>query len=157
MEQEEKQLVCYVIRHGDREIELTELRNYLRDRLPAYMAPSEFVLIDELPLTANGKIDRARLPKAKESVLKLEEDYAPPRNEVEQIITGIWEEILAGQRIVDRIGVNDMEVFQHPTIRGLARYLAEEREKEGAVAKGEDRATIRKNLSRGAKRHSRAN
>jgi acyl-coenzyme A synthetase/AMP-(fatty) acid ligase len=179
---EENRLVGYIVCHDQREIGPGELRNYLKARLPEHMIPASFIMLDELPLTENGKIDRRALLAAKHSGLTSEEVYVPPRNEAEQIITGIWQEIL----MVDRIGVNDnffdlgghsllivkmhnrlhevfetkisvIELFQHPTIRGIAKHIGQGQDQDAAVLKGEDRASMRKKLARRPKQFKQAN
>jgi amino acid adenylation domain-containing protein/non-ribosomal peptide synthase protein (TIGR01720 family) len=77
------------------------LRRFLGERLPDYMVPSGFLLLDRLPLTANGKVDRRALPRLERSAL--DERYVMPRTHVEQVLTEIWMEILG----IDRIGVHD--------------------------------------------------
>jgi amino acid adenylation domain-containing protein len=96
----DKRLVAYVVAEGT--LDGRALRERVRSKLPEYMVPSAFVAIDRLPLTANGKVDRARLPEPKDS---REPTSAPsePRDEVERKLLRIWEEILG----IDRIGTQD--------------------------------------------------
>ncbi len=79
------------------------LREWLGERLPAYMVPHLFTTLDELPLTPNGKLDRSALPEPERRRPELEQPYVPPRNDLERFIAGIWKELLG----VDRVGVRD--------------------------------------------------
>ncbi|MEG8178109.1 amino acid adenylation domain-containing protein [Nocardia terpenica] len=78
------------------------LREYLSDRLPEYMVPSSFVVLDALPLTANGKLDRRVLP-APEGRRALRAELVEPRTPEEQVLAGIWCAVLG----LDRVGVFD--------------------------------------------------
>jgi acyl carrier protein len=78
-----------------------ELRHHLRQQLPDYMIPSAFVLLATLPLTANGKIDRRALPAPTQE--SRAEQYVRPETSVQEVISGIWEELLG----VERIGIHD--------------------------------------------------
>jgi acyl carrier protein len=98
-----KRLVAYVVCAAGAEAPAAaELREYLRGRLPEYMAPSAFVSLSELPLTPNGKVDRKALPEPEVSG-PAEESYVAPRNSVEEVLAGIWAEVLG----VERVGVED--------------------------------------------------
>jgi amino acid adenylation domain-containing protein len=70
-----------------------ELREFLKGRLPEYMLPSTFVLLPQIPLTSNGKIDRSALPEPGQAA-RLERVAVPPRDEVELRLTQIWEDLL---------------------------------------------------------------
>jgi amino acid adenylation domain-containing protein len=96
----EKQLVAYVV--GERE-PAEELRAHLTARLPSYMVPSSFVALDELPLTATGKVDRRRLPELEGSRPGLAVGYVAPRTELEERIAQVWCEVLG----LERVGVHD--------------------------------------------------
>ena len=82
---------------------VADLRNYLKEQLPDYMAPSVFMPLERLPLTSNGKIDRRALPApSRDSVVRTME-YVAPRDEVEEEVARIWSEVLG----VQKVGVND--------------------------------------------------
>ncbi|MEO6194012.1 MAG: amino acid adenylation domain-containing protein [Thermoanaerobaculia bacterium] len=93
----EKRLVAYVA--GD--VAAEELRRSLRERLPEYMVPAAFVKLAALPLTVNGKVDRQALPAPDGQSLDVE--YVAPRTPVEEVLAGIWAEVLG----VERVGVAD--------------------------------------------------
>ena len=98
----DKQLVAYIIPRGSAPA-AGQLRTYLKARLPDYMVPSVFVVLDSFPLTPNGKVDRKALPEPKNSRVALAQAYTAPRNSVEAIIARVWSEILG----VKTIGVHD--------------------------------------------------
>jgi amino acid adenylation domain-containing protein len=97
----EKELVAYVV--GERELRVHDLRAHLTARLPSYMVPSFFVGLDELPLTAAGKVDRRRLPEPEGTRPGLGVGYEAPRTELEERIAQVWREVLG----LDRVGVHD--------------------------------------------------
>ena len=80
-----------------------QLKQSMKTRLPEYMVPSVFVLMDSFPLSVNGKIDRHRLPVPGDIRLSVTTEYTAPRNEIESTLTKIWMQVLK----LDRIGVND--------------------------------------------------
>jgi thioester reductase-like protein len=80
-----------------------ELRAFLAARLPAYMIPSGFVLMNALPMTASGKVDRRGLPEAAMTTATPPGAYAAPRSETERTVAAIWAEMLG----VERVGVHD--------------------------------------------------
>ena len=79
------------------------LRKNLQARLPQYMVPAAFVLMQKFPLTSNGKIDRKALPAFAHETVQLSQDFVSPRTETERVLAGIWAELLK----VERVGVND--------------------------------------------------
>jgi 2-polyprenyl-3-methyl-5-hydroxy-6-metoxy-1,4-benzoquinol methylase/acyl carrier protein len=126
-----------------------QLRGLLEKKLPKYMVPSVFTMLDALPLTPNGKLDRKALPSPGQRQLDLESAWVPPGNEAEQKIAQVWEELLG----VNKVGMDSnffdlgghsllliqagikleqtfarkfpvIEMFRHPTVRLLARYVA---------------------------------
>ncbi len=96
----DQKLVAYIVTSSD-EFTDTVLKQRLTERLPPYMVPSAYVLLDALPLTANGKIDRKSLPMPDRSHAL--ETYAESRNETEQVLVDIWSDILG----LERVGIND--------------------------------------------------
>ncbi len=79
-----------------------ELRAFLGDRLPEYMVPTAFVILDALPLTPSGKVDRRALPEPEESRLSLGTAYVAPRTLLEEALAAMWAELLG----LERVGVN---------------------------------------------------
>ncbi len=94
------QYLCACIT-SDMTVDVTELRTYLQTELPDYMVPSHIMIIDKMPMTLNGKLDRKALPEPSASESSTE--YEPPRNEVEEKMCRIWEKHLE----VGRIGIRD--------------------------------------------------
>ena len=99
----DKRLVAYyTVAEGRQDAGGEQLRLYLISRLPEYMVPGAYVCLEALPLTANGKIDRKALP-APERVAGSGEGYEEPKTAVEEILAGIWGEVLR----VERVGRQD--------------------------------------------------
>ena len=98
-----RMLVAYVVPEPGEEPASGELRAFLRERLPDYMIPSTFVGIDRLPLSPNGKVDRRALPAPDTTKRDIDESFAGPRDHFEEMIVGIWEEVLG----VEQVGVHD--------------------------------------------------
>ncbi|WAJ15635.1 lichenysin non-ribosomal peptide synthetase LicA [Bacillus paralicheniformis] len=95
--------VCaYVVPKQSGEIDLQGLREHLSKHLPDYMIPSHFVELDEIPLTGSGKVDRKALLRHEVSVSGTAE-YAAPRNEYEEKMVGIWQEVLG----TEQVGIHD--------------------------------------------------
>ncbi|CAM1358033.1 amino acid adenylation domain-containing protein [Tenacibaculum xiamenense] len=95
-----KCLVGYVVPNG--ELNKDRLREDLKMSLPDYMIPSLWVELKEMPLTANGKLDKRSLPSPNFSELSTKE-YVPPRNEIEEKLVTIWQELLG----IEKIGIYD--------------------------------------------------
>jgi len=95
-----RSLVAFLTTHNGAAPGNRELRKALQAKLPRYMVPSAFVIVDQLPLTAHGKIDRVALLKLQgrgeeaRARLELEKSQAAPRNAVEQVLSNIWQPIL---------------------------------------------------------------
>jgi len=90
----DKRLVAYVVPKEKNETVGMELRNYLKDRLPDYMVPTNIVLMEALPLTPNGKIDHRALSISGEKRSSRQNSFVAPRNLIELHIAEIWESIL---------------------------------------------------------------
>ena len=142
-------LVAYVVAHNG-DLQTADLRSYLKQRLSEYMVPSSFVVLESLPRTPNGKVDRRALPDD-ESRTESSEVYLAPRSAMERSIATIWQELLK----VEKVGVNDnffglgghslllvnaqskvtealkvkvsmVEMFKYPTVSALAEFLSEQ-------------------------------
>jgi len=96
-------LIAYLVCCTGRRPTINELRENLRQRLPSFMIPAAFVFLDELPLTATGKIDRETLPKPDSTRPPLDESYVRPRGPIEEAIADICSEILN----ISDIGIHD--------------------------------------------------
>ncbi|MGE5215799.1 MAG: AMP-binding protein [Chloroflexota bacterium] len=100
---ERRNLVAYIVANRDYLLTNTELRKFLKTRLPAYMMPSEFVQLESLPLTPSGKLDRRALAKADGMTLATEAPFAAPSSPIEKAVARIWMSVLG----VNRIGLHD--------------------------------------------------
>jgi acyl carrier protein len=99
----DKRLVAYLVPSQEPVPSSSDLRGFLKEKLPNYMVPSAYVALDALPLTPNGKVDRRALPEPEGLRPELETAYVAPRNEIEQTLADIWQELLA----VVQIGIHD--------------------------------------------------
>ena len=98
-----ERLAAWVVRKPEAETDIPELREHIQKTLPAYMVPSVFIFMEQLPLNANGKIDRAALSFDASEHMVETRNYKGPRNQIESILTDIWTEILK----LERIGIHD--------------------------------------------------
>jgi amino acid adenylation domain-containing protein len=155
---EDKCLVVYVVGEESKRLAADELRRYLQEKLPDYMIPAFFVLLDALPLTPNGKVDRRALPAPEESELTTA-DWIAARTPVEEVVLAIYCEILGiGQisihdsffewgghsllaiQVISRIrSVMGVELsvrslFETPSVAGLAKQI------EQKLRSGQERA-----------------
>jgi amino acid adenylation domain-containing protein/FkbH-like protein len=126
-----------------------QLRQLAGEKLPEYMVPSAFVVLESLPLTENGKVDRRALPAPDQLRPELEGNYVAPRTPAEELVAGIWAEVLK----LERVGIHDdffdlgghslnatqvvsrvreafkvemplRALFESPTVEALARTIA---------------------------------
>jgi amino acid adenylation domain-containing protein len=96
----DKRLVAYIVTEGQAASELIgELRGFLKEKLPDYMMPSAFVMLNALPLTPNGKVDRRALPSPDVSGVRVEGEYLPPNTPVEALLARVWAEVLGVERV----------------------------------------------------------
>ncbi|MFN6484862.1 MULTISPECIES: amino acid adenylation domain-containing protein [unclassified Nostoc] len=98
-----KRLVAYVVPLSKSATTVNELRNFAKDKLPEFMVPSAIVLLKELPLSPNGKVDRKTLPAPEQVRSDLIGEFVPPRTPVEEMLTQIWSEVLK----VEKVGIYD--------------------------------------------------
>ena len=97
---EDKAIVAYIV--SEEEINKQSLREFISQSLPEYMIPSYFVDLDTIPLTENGKVDRKALPEVDDTAI-IKNEYVAPRNEIEEQLAQIWQEVLG----IEKIGVLD--------------------------------------------------
>lgn len=100
-ENNEKRLVGYVV--VDAGATVMSLKTHVRERLPEFMVPQAILILESMPLTANGKIDRKKLPLAEDISGQSAREYVAPRTPIEEIVVGIFEEVLK----LDRVGIHD--------------------------------------------------
>ncbi|MDQ0416423.1 fengycin family lipopeptide synthetase D [Croceifilum oryzae] len=100
-DKEEAYLCGYVALAGG-EYSKYELRDFLKSKIPDYMIPAYFVKLDQLPTTANGKVDYRALP-APDMSMDCNENYVAPSNEIEEKLATIWQTVLG----VERVGIQD--------------------------------------------------
>lgn len=119
----EQQLVAYIVAKTANVSGVRALRDFLSQHLPVSMIPTTFVMMDRLPLTVNGKVDRARLPQPA-SQPGSAECFVPPRTPLERQLAEIWQEVLH----VEQVGLTDnfFELGGHSlsVVRMLARMRA---------------------------------
>jgi amino acid adenylation domain-containing protein len=99
----EKRLVAYIVPQPDASPGAGEMRRYLKDRLPDYMVPAAYILIDQVPLTPSGKLDRKALPDPEQATLETGDTFVAPQTLFEEILAGIWADVLG----IDRVGIHD--------------------------------------------------
>ena len=100
---EEKRLVAYVVPRAGRTVTVTDMREQLKTQVPEYMIPAAVVVLERLPLTVHGKVDRRALPAPAEVRPELDATYVAPRTPVETTLAEIWAQVLE----VDRVGIYD--------------------------------------------------
>jgi amino acid adenylation domain-containing protein/non-ribosomal peptide synthase protein (TIGR01720 family) len=98
-----KRLLAYVVPAGETVPGVGELRSHLGEKLPEYMIPSTFVTLDQIPLTANGKVNRRALPRPDNTRPDLAHAFVAPRNEVERTLASIWAQLLN----LSEVGIHD--------------------------------------------------
>ncbi|MFN6461422.1 MAG: amino acid adenylation domain-containing protein [Nostoc sp. DedVER02] len=145
---ESQRIIAYVVPQTGQTLEIPELRSFLESKLPSYMMPAAFVVLETFPLTPNGKVDRKALPEPDTVRPELEAAYQPPQTEVEKTIAEIWQKVLQ----LEDVGIHDnffelgghslllvqvhnqlreifqrdlsvLDLFRYPTINSLANYL----------------------------------
>jgi hypothetical protein len=98
-----KHLVAFLVPNGQPAPTVPTLRRVLVEALPDSMIPSTFVMLDAMPLTPNGKVDRQALSVSDHVQLALESAYVAPRTPIEKVLTEIWAEVLG----LEQVGVHD--------------------------------------------------
>ncbi|WP_378186673.1 amino acid adenylation domain-containing protein [Aquimarina sp. W85] len=137
----EKYVVAYLT---GKDIEIKQVRHYLSKKLPGYMIPTHYLIVDSIPLTPNGKIDKNQLLALEVTKINIT-NYLAPENDIEKQLVTIWEEVLGVSKIgitsdffelgghslkatqilsiIHKefgVSINIQELFTHPTIQNLA-------------------------------------
>ncbi|HVG91212.1 MAG TPA: non-ribosomal peptide synthetase, partial [Alphaproteobacteria bacterium] len=113
-----KQLVAYI----SGEVKVDELKNYLKAKLPEYMVPSIYVMLPELPLNTNGKVDRRALPEVEDGTLPvIEEGAAEPMTPIEELVADLWKEVLGVARVSMRSNFYDLGGHSLLALRVVSR------------------------------------
>ena len=164
-----KTLVAYLVPCVSEAPSVSDLRAYMRERLPEYMVPSAFVVLSALPLTASGKVDVRALPGPEGAGAGGATEYVEPRTETEKQVAAIWQELLQ----VEKVGIHDnffeigghsllmvqaqsklqdifnrelttIELFQYPTVHTLANFLDQGQSEQPAIEESQNRAEVRR-------------
>ncbi|MCC5658518.1 amino acid adenylation domain-containing protein [Nostoc sp. XA010] len=98
-----KHLVAYIVSKSPQEQTIIELRQFLKGKLPQYMIPKAFVILDYLPLTANGKVDHYALKAIDTQSRSIDKAFISPRTPTESTLAKIWAEVLN----VENVGIHD--------------------------------------------------
>jgi hypothetical protein len=99
----DKRLVAYVVPGRETTVTVSQLQDWLKQKLPGYMVPSAFMMVEALPLSPNGKVDRRRLPAPGGDRPALDRTFEAPRTPTEKALAAIWSQLLG----VEPIGVYD--------------------------------------------------
>ena len=144
-----KRLIAYIVaRSKEAGDNITKLRSYLQERLPEYMIPTAFVMLDDLPRTVNGKVDKQALPLTELGVPSRERSFVAPRTPTEQMLARVWSKVLGvapigihdnffelgghslkAMLVLDRVNhtstrkLKVVDLFSYATVAELARYL----------------------------------
>ena len=102
-EEGDKRIVAYVVGEQEEGVKAEQVRGEVKRRLPEWMVPTAVVVMERMPLTANGKLDRRALPAPEQATPEGGKDLAGPRNPIQDMLSGIWGDIL-GQ---ERVGIHD--------------------------------------------------
>ncbi|MBD2293363.1 amino acid adenylation domain-containing protein [Anabaena sphaerica FACHB-251] len=160
----DRRLLAYIVPDQKADFSVNELRHFLKEKLPEYMLPSAFLVLEALPLTPNGKVDRRALPAPDNLRPELANNYQAPESDVEKSIAKVWQQVLQ----LEKVGVNDnffdlgghsllvvqlnnklreilhrdlsvVEIFQNPTIKSLAEHLSKKAEAPATLGKMRER------------------
>ncbi|MBD2005415.1 MULTISPECIES: non-ribosomal peptide synthetase [Cyanophyceae] len=143
----DKHLIAYIV-PDQQQTPTSMMRQFLKEKLPEYMVPSAYVVLESLPLTPNGKVDRRALPAVDTLNFEMKEDYVAPRDRVEEVLVEIWAKVLGKQQIGVRdnffelgghsllatqlisrirdafqIELSVRNLFESPTVASLARHI----------------------------------
>jgi amino acid adenylation domain-containing protein len=178
---DDNRLVAYIIPVQKDISNTSELRHFLQDKLPDYMVPAAFIILEAFPLTPSGKIDIRALPAPDQTRPDMETTYVAPQSELERTLAAVWQEALG----VEKVGIQDnvfdlgahsvliiqvrkklgemlkqdipvVQLFKYPTIGALAEYLSQTQDTQETAATAQlvqDRAHKRKMARQRRKHH----
>jgi amino acid adenylation domain-containing protein len=151
-------LAAYIVPNSSRSLDRQQLREYLKGRLPEYMLPGDYIILDALPLTPNGKIDLNRLPRSEITSLRDPKNYVAPRSPLEQILTRLFsmaleKDKLSVQEDFFELGghsllvmrlvaqINDIfqcelpliTLFKYPTVEQLADFMLQDEQERQRI------------------------
>jgi acyl carrier protein len=158
-----KRLIAYTVPKAENSLSAEELKKFLSEKLPAYMVPSTYISLNFLPLTLNGKVDRAALPAPESNSGSRPDQLAG--NELEQTVRDLWRQVLG----VNQVGLDEnffdlggdsllivavhaqlqkllhreiqvVDLFEHVTVRSLARHLSASAAVSPAFAAAQEQA-----------------
>jgi amino acid adenylation domain-containing protein len=144
----DKRLVAYLVTEPAHPLNPADLRQFLLEKMPEYMVPAHFVVLDAMPKTPSGKIDRRALPAPNAERPFLSQSFVAPQTDLEKLLAAVWSQILK----IDQIGIDDnffelggssiltlriatqlkeakgleipaVKLFEYPTIKALAAFL----------------------------------
>jgi acyl carrier protein len=151
-------------------VKISGLRKYLREKLPEYIIPAAFVVLDAFPLNSSGKVDRNVLPAPSNERADSGVIYVSPKTDLEQTIASIWQGVLS----IERIGLDDnffdlgghsllmakvhtqlqealkkefslINLFRYPTVSALAEFLTGDKTDDMSnIEEAAERATLQK-------------
>jgi len=165
----DKGLVAYCVARTGQTLEPASLRRFLRERLPAAMVPAGLVLLDELPLNANGKVDRSKLPPWEPEAEAPAGELVAPSGELEGTIAAVWREVLGIEQLGTRDNFFDLgghsllliqvqerleeslgrqipvlDLFRYTTVAALAEHLEDGGARRVAAEEGSRRGRDRR-------------
>ena len=177
-----KVIVAYLSLHANARLSPDTLKNFLKEKLPLFMLPAFVIILDELPKSFNGKIDRKALPHPEHNASANGNEYPVAETPTEKLISGIWKELLAldrpnvEQNFFDmgghslmmahvhsrlkeklNIPVNLIDLFQYPTIRSLSKHLEKIPENSIPLKEKDDRASKQRQAFLYQKLHNKKN
>ncbi|HEX5081472.1 MAG TPA: amino acid adenylation domain-containing protein, partial [Blastocatellia bacterium] len=144
----EKRLTAYLMINTEPALTVNSLRQFLKGYLPEHSIPTSFIVLDSMPLSLNGKVDRKRLSDVTQTSLGSMNDHAPPRTPLEESLAAIWRDVLKTQKLgvhdsffalgghsliatqlvsrirdVFRAEISLQDLFLHPTVAELGAKL----------------------------------
>ena len=164
--------MAYVVPGQPGALTPSDLQRYLKEKLPPYTVPGAYVMLDRMPLTPNGKVDRAAARREGRLTVS-QAGFEAPRTELERTVASVWKELLR----VEQVGVNDnffdlgghsllavqahgrlsalvgrelslVNMFQYPTVSSLAEYLRQSEPARPAFEESGERASAQRQSAR---------